>query len=144
VVSGNLRIGGAFADESGKLRVNGRIFAKEGFMIPGLVELVLASFYVAGAYKFQGYNGSTRQDLIKFINQGTADVGLNLVKNVGFGTDNPTAKAHLSAGSATANTAPLKFTAGTNLATPENGAVEFDGSKLYITIGGTRREIALV
>jgi len=72
--------------------------------------------------------------------------------NVGIGTDSPTAVLHLKAGTATAGTAPLKFTAGTLLTTKELGAVEFidDGTdgKLYITlnIGGTltRKEIALV
>ena len=72
--------------------------------------------------------------------------------NVGIGTDSPTARLHLPAGTATANTAPQKFTAGTLLTTKELGAVEFidDGTdgKLYITlnIGGTltRKEIAFV
>jgi hypothetical protein len=38
-----------------------------------------------------------------------------------------------AAGTATAGTAPLKFTSGTNLGTPEAGAVEYDGSFLYQT-----------
>lgn len=144
VVSGNLRIGGAFVSESGKLRVNGFVCAKDGFIVPGLMELKLSTFYTPTNFIFKGYDGSTPADLIKFTNQNTANLSLNLPRKVGFGVDSPTAKAHLGAGSSTANTAPLKFTAGTNLATPENGAMEFDGSKLYITIGGTRREIALV
>ena len=37
------------------------------------------------------------------------------------------------AGSATADTAPLKFTTGTNLTTPEAGAVEYDGTFFYET-----------
>jgi hypothetical protein len=37
--------------------------------------------------------------------------------------------APLKAGTATAGTAPLKFTAGTNLTTPEAGAAEFDGMR---------------
>jgi len=53
----------------------------------------------------------------------------------------PTARLHIAAGSATAGTAPLKFTSGTLLTTPENGAIEFDGSELYITIGGTRYKL---
>ena len=71
--------------------------------------------------------------------------------NVGIGII-PTARLTLPAGTATANTAPLKFTAGTALTTAEVGAVEFvdDGTDghLYITlnIGGTltRKEIAFV
>lgn len=37
------------------------------------------------------------------------------------------------AGTATANTAPLEFTAGTNLTTPEAGALEYDGTFIYAT-----------
>lgn len=56
----------------------------------------------------------------------------------------PTAYLHLGAGTATANTAPLKLTAGTNLTTPENGAFEFDGTNLYFTVGGVRKTVTLV
>lgn len=49
-------------------------------------------------------------------------------------TGNPTARLHLPAGTASAETAPLKFVAGVNLTTPEAGAMEFDGTDLYITI----------
>lgn len=64
--------------------------------------------------------------------------------NVGIGTASPTAVLHLKAGTATANTSPLKLTAGTNLTTPENGAIEFDGTNIYITIGGVRKTIQVV
>lgn len=53
--------------------------------------------------------------------------------NVGIGTTTPTAALHLKAGTAAVNTAPLKFTSGTNLTTPESGAIEFDGTNLYYT-----------
>jgi hypothetical protein len=58
--------------------------------------------------------------------------------NVGIGTTIPTAALQLKAGTATAGTAPLKLTSGVLLTTPENGAVEFDGTSLYITAGGVR------
>jgi hypothetical protein len=47
--------------------------------------------------------------------------------------------APLKAGTATAGTAPVKFTAGTNLTTPENGAVEYDGTNFFYTAGGVRK-----
>jgi hypothetical protein len=53
----------------------------------------------------------------------------------------PTAYLHLGAGTATANTAPLKFTAGTNLGVIEDGAMEFDGISLFISAGGTRTNL---
>ena len=63
--------------------------------------------------------------------------------NVGIGTTAPTALLNLVAGTATARTAPLKFTAGVNLTTPEAGAVEYDGTHLYFTAinGGTRYQL---
>lgn len=74
----------------------------------------------------------------------------SLTKNVfvgktGFGaTTAPTALVMLAAGTATANTAPLKLTSGTNLTTPENGAVEYDGTDYYVTSGSTRYTLAKV
>lgn len=56
----------------------------------------------------------------------------------------PTAVLTLKAGTATANTAPLKFTSGTNLTNPEAGAMEWDGTNLFVTqtSGPTRKTIA--
>jgi hypothetical protein len=55
-----------------------------------------------------------------------------------------TAYVHLKAGTAAASTAPLKFSAGTSLTTPEAGAIEWDGVNLYATqtAGPTRQTIA--
>lgn len=64
---------------------------------------------------------------------------------VGINTaTDPTAYLHISAGTATAGTAPLKLTSGTNLTTPENGAFEFDGTNLYFTVGGVRKTVTLL
>jgi hypothetical protein len=60
---------------------------------------------------------------------------------VSVGGITPTAYLHLRAGTATANTAPLKFTAGTNLSSPEDGAIEYNGSHFYATIGSTRYQL---
>jgi hypothetical protein len=55
----------------------------------------------------------------------------------------PAALLHLSAGTAAASTAPLKFTAGANLSNEEPGAVEYDGTSFYVTDGsGTRYALA--
>lgn len=59
--------------------------------------------------------------------------------NVGIGqSSSPTAKLHLAAGTATAGTAPIKFTAGTLETTPRDGVVEYNGSHYYGTVGTTR------
>lgn len=63
------------------------------------------------------------------------------INQVGIGVSSPTAVMHLKAGSATANTAPLKFNSGTLLTNPEAGAMEFSDS-LYFTPSATRRALA--
>jgi hypothetical protein len=67
-----------------------------------------------------------------------------LAGRIGAGTTAPTAVLHLKAGTATANTAPLKFTTGTNLGTAEAGTMEYDGTNLFFTRAGTVRENVLV
>jgi hypothetical protein len=53
--------------------------------------------------------------------------------SVGIGFTNPTANVHIKAGTATASTAPLKFTSGTNLTTAEAGTIEYDGTSFFAT-----------
>ena len=66
--------------------------------------------------------------------------------NVGIGTTSPTAVLHLKAGTATANTAPLKFTSGVLNTTAEAGAVEFLTDAFYgtITTGAARKTFAFL
>ena len=66
--------------------------------------------------------------------------------NVGIGNSTPTAVLHLKAGSATANTSPLKFTSGTLLTTAEAGSVEFLTDAYYgtITTGAARKTFAFL
>lgn len=64
-------------------------------------------------------------------------------------TDNPVNGGHqkitIRAGTATAGTAPLKFTSGTLLSSAEAGAVEFNTDTLYFTIttGTVRKKVAI-
>lgn len=66
--------------------------------------------------------------------------------NVGIGQVIPTAVLHIKAGTATASTAPLKFTSGTLLTTAEAGAVEFLTDAFYgtITTGAARKTFAFL
>lgn len=57
--------------------------------------------------------------------------------NVGVGTTAPTARMHLAAGSI--SKAPLKFTSGTLLSSPQAGSIEYDGYNLYLTDGANTR-----
>jgi 3-methyladenine DNA glycosylase Mpg len=62
--------------------------------------------------------------------------------HLGVGVTAPSAMLHLPAGTATAGTAPLKLNSGTSLTTPENGAVEYDGTNYYVSAGSTRYTLA--
>jgi hypothetical protein len=61
---------------------------------------------------------------------------------IGINTASPTARLTIAAGTDVGQTAPLKFTAGTNLATPENGAVEYNGINYFVTSDNTRYTLA--
>ena len=71
-----------------------------------------------------------------------ANAKIYFAGNVGLGTTSPSAFLHLRAGTASAGSAPLKFSAGTSLTTLENGALEYDGTDLFLTSGGVRRKLA--
>ena len=60
---------------------------------------------------------------------------------IGIGIASPTARLHLPAGTATAGTAPLKFTEGTLLTTPEPGVMNYSDDKFWLTCIGTQRVI---
>ncbi|MCL5098572.1 MAG: hypothetical protein M1608_13795, partial [Candidatus Omnitrophica bacterium] len=66
--------------------------------------------------------------------------------SIGVGVASATAILHLKAGTATASTAPLKFTSGTLLGTPEAGAIEFLTDAYYATIttGAARKTFAFL
>ncbi|WP_409480109.1 tail fiber domain-containing protein [Pseudobdellovibrio sp. HCB154] len=57
--------------------------------------------------------------------------------NIGIGVSNPTAKFQLAAG--TTSKAPLKFTSGTLLTSPQSGTMEYDGVNFYVTDGSNQR-----
>ncbi|MEK7585872.1 MAG: tail fiber domain-containing protein, partial [Patescibacteria group bacterium] len=78
------------------------------------------------------------------IAPGTA-TGLNVTNRTFIGASGtPTANLHISAGGSGASGAPLKFTSGTNLTAAEAGAMEWDGTNLFITqtTGPTRKTLA--
>ena len=58
---------------------------------------------------------------------------------IGVGVASPTATMHFKAGTASASSAPIKFTSGTNMSTPEAGAVEWDGTNLFVTNSSASR-----
>ena len=79
------------------------------------------------------------------LNIGNVIKGDLSTKKIGIGVDTITATLHLKGGNTAAGSAPMKLNPGTPMTTPEAGAIEYDGTKLYITTGdGVRRQIAFV
>jgi hypothetical protein len=57
---------------------------------------------------------------------------------IGLKITNPTAHLNLPAGAGSPGAAPLKFTSGSVLSTPENGAMEYNGSNYFVSSNDTR------
>jgi hypothetical protein len=95
------------------------------------------------------HNGTTN-----FTDIGATEIGFHFRNNAtnlieilgsgraGFGVTTPTANIHIKAGTATGSTAPLKIAEGTNLTTPEDGAIEHSSDNLNFTAGSTRYILA--
>ena len=118
-----------------------------GFMIRGTgAASPFTQYYNSTTGKAWTQMMTTAGDLniLKGSALGTTLLTLGNNLNVGIAKATPTARLHLGAGTATAETAPLKLTSGTNLTTPEDGAFEFDGTNLYFTVGGVRKTVTLV
>lgn len=92
--------------------------------IIGAVDTYTSDTNISGYLAFTTNGGSTAT---------TERMRIDSTGRVGIGTNSPTALLNLAAGTATANTGPLKFTSGTNLGTPEAGAVEYDGTIMTAT-----------
>ncbi len=109
-------------DGNQQVEVGGFRFFVDGTPSPGSVP---SAFIISNAP-----NGSLSQ-LDRIIIRSTG--------NIGFSVADPTATLHLRAGTASTGSAPLKFTNGTNLSTPEAGTMEFDGANLYFTPNTSRK-----
>ena len=72
---------------------------------------------------------------------GASGTDKTIAGNVGIAVNTPTARLHLVAGTATASTAPLKFTTGVNLTSPLGGEMEFNGTNLFFSPSTTRHTV---
>jgi hypothetical protein len=86
--------------------------------------------------------GSNNAAALTLETNNAAALTIDATGKIGVGTTAPGAMFQLPAGTITANSAPLKFTSGTNLTTPEPGAVEYNGADLFYTgTAGIRQKI---
>lgn len=85
-----------------------------------------------------GFQSATSISLVDVTNSNAQRLVLDASGHIGLGVTVPTATLHLKASTTSAGSAPLKLATGTLMTTPEAGAIEFDGSHYYGTIGTTR------
>lgn len=95
--------------------------------------------YDRGVSIHTGFSAATGTDFDETTNERLI---VNNSGNVGIGVASPTAILHLKAGTTAASSAPLKFSSGSNMTTPESGAVEFDGTNYFGTASTTRYTFA--
>ncbi|MFZ2188575.1 MAG: VCBS repeat-containing protein, partial [Candidatus Moraniibacteriota bacterium] len=124
----------------------------EKFKINGLGQLSVNGSLTSTNLINAAYNGtldaltinqSGTGNIVNFKDAGTSAFMIKDGGFVGIGTTSPTAYLNIKAGTATAGTAPLKFTSGTLLSATEGGAMEFDGTHIYFTAtnAGTRYQL---
>jgi hypothetical protein len=116
---------------------------------PGVMPVLRLWHSDTGQYLQFTHNGSgsaiESNELIHIIGVGgilmyTGGV-TTYVRDAGLGIDTPSPEALLHIGAGYAGKPPIKLTQGTNLTTPEAGAVEWDGTRLFIT-NSTRQTLA--
>lgn len=110
-----------------------------------------AATFALGTYSTNsagnGFGPDTRLDLnLKASSSDNFTSNVNVMTwldtgAIGAGVTSPTAIIHLKAGTATASTAPLKFTTGTNLTTAEVGAMEYNNTFHVTNSDATRRHV---
>lgn len=107
----------------------------------GSVQAVRDGADNSGDILFNSYSSGTHIEGLRIKSSGNVEIPNKMY--IGDNSTTPTAYLMLKAGTATANTAPLKFTSGTILSTPELGAMEYNGTNLYFTNNTSRYSILM-
>lgn len=108
----------------------------------------LAGFFFVNGSGLSDYGGANSVNFLNIQNaplafgtsnttymmlQGNGYFNLSTRQYIGSISTSPAALLHLAGGTATAGTAPLKLTSGTNLTSAEAGAIEYDATELFQT-----------
>jgi hypothetical protein len=97
---------------------------------------------LGGTRNFGVFNGNFDNGRMIFTVWNDGTVGC--LGRTQFGAEyGATALVSISAGTAAAGTAPLKFTQGPVMTTPEAGAMEYDGTDLFFTKVATREAVII-
>lgn len=133
IVSGGLGIGK-------DVNISGAINIEGNSTLDSSLKVVPSSSSFAGIF-----SGTTSKDMVRITQLGTGNAlvvedssnpdatpfVVGAAGSVGIGTSIPSSFLHLGEG--TVNSAPLKFSPGTNLTTPQAGTLEYNGSNIYAT-----------
>jgi hypothetical protein len=139
IVGGN---GGVTVNDTNRQDISVSIYPGELDILTDNTATSATAFYIRDIPSSQVYEIDTHNFTSGFGYKITGCNGIVYTPNLGVKvTDLPTAYLHLGAGTTSPNTAPLKLTSGPNLSTPEDGAIEYDGSHFYGTIGSTRFQL---
>jgi hypothetical protein len=128
---------------SGSLQLETSLWTGAAQFVPRHVIKIVASTATNNLSRFAfvfnttGANGFSTPEALSIVYDGTT------ATKIGIGPTAPTAWLHIKAGTATANTAPLKLTSGTNLTSAEAGAFEYDGTRLYFSPSTTRKAVVI-
>jgi hypothetical protein len=146
-VGGTLSVSGV-STFSGITTVTGNTLFSKQLNISGVSTHNDTAVFVPTASGISGiFSGTTSSDMVRITQLGTGNAlvvedstnpdanpfVVGAAGSVGIGTNDPSALLHLGEGTASANTAPLKFSSGTNLTAVESGTFEYNGSHFYST-----------
>jgi hypothetical protein len=134
------------ADFGGDLMVSGQIFFGGDTTLPASVSRMLNSGQVAYWQNWYPINpviniaGKFGASLTQF-QVSTVQQNISGRLRIGSLIEAATAYLHITRSLGAANTAPIKLQAGTLIAAPEEGAIEFNGANFFVTSGSTRQTI---
>jgi hypothetical protein len=135
-----------FADESGSplgfFQFNAACVWETAILADGFSNYWFLSTSPVGGTNgliFQNSNFDPGAPIFQIFNNGNISNYNNaFFGNGGTYIPNPSARVHIQAGTGAPGTASLKLVAGPLLAVPEDGAIEYDGTNFYKTIGAVR------
>ena len=150
-VSGNLDVSGGLGVTGASLFRSSIIIQSGGLGVTGGIVISQGGLGVTGAAVFRSTVQSIGSVTVNSNTNSTSSTsgavvitgGLGVSGNVYIGTGlSVSGSATFRSGTSATGTAPIYLTSGTNLTTPESGALEFDGTYLYFTPSTVRKQLS--
>ena len=150
-VSGNLDVTGGLGITGASLFRSSIIIQNGGLGVTGGIVISQGGLGVTGAAVFRSTVQSLGSVTVNSNTNSSSSTsgavvitgGLGVSGNVYIGTGlSVSGSATFRSGTSATGTAPIYLTSGTNLTTPESGALEFDGTYLYFTPSTVRKQVS--